>query len=56
MNHEPCGPPATVARPSRVRTALSTAVPIALAAHTRLASEVASGAAGIAKWPNCAGD
>jgi hypothetical protein len=91
MNHEPCGPPAAVTRPSRARTALSTAVPIALAigavfgapiatgvpadtvdrphrssklagdcasrtAHTRLASEVASGAAGIAKWPECAGD
>jgi hypothetical protein len=25
-------------------------------AHTRLASDVASGAAGIAKWPACAGD
>lgn len=25
-------------------------------AHTRLASEVASGAAGVAKWPDCAGD
>jgi hypothetical protein len=92
MNHEPYGPPAAVARPSRVRTtALSTAVPIAVAigavfaapiatgvhggtpdrphrsvnraddcasrtAHTRLASEVASGAAGVAKWPDCAGD
>ncbi len=31
MNHEPCGPPAAVTRPSRARTALSTAVPIALA-------------------------
>jgi hypothetical protein len=92
MNHEPYGPPAAVARPSRVRTtALSTAVPIAVAigavfaapiatgvpggtvdrphrsvnrvedcasrtARAGLASDVASGAVGVAKWPACAGD
>ena len=44
MNHEPYGPPAAIARPSRVRTtALSTAVPIALAIGAVFAAPIATG-------------
>ncbi len=44
MNHEPYGPPAAITRPSRVRTtALSTAVPIALAIGAVFAAPIATG-------------
>jgi hypothetical protein len=44
MNNEPCAPPAATARPSRVRaTALSTAVPIALAIGAVFAAPIATG-------------
>ena len=47
MNHEPYGPPTAVTRPSRVRTtALSTAVPIALAIGAVFAAPIATGVPG----------
>jgi hypothetical protein len=47
MNDEPCVPPAAITRPSRVRTtALSTAVPIALAIGAVFAAPIATGVPG----------
>ena len=47
MNHEPYAPPAAVARPSRVRTtALSAAVPIAVAIGAVFAAPIATGVPG----------
>jgi hypothetical protein len=47
MNHEPCAPPAATARPGRVRTtALSTAVPMALAIGALFAAPIATGVPG----------
>ncbi len=44
MNHDPSAPPAAAARRSRVRTtALSTAVPIALAIGAVFAAPIATG-------------
>jgi len=47
MNNGPCAPAAATARPSRVRTtALSTAVPIALAIGAVFAAPIATGVPG----------